>query len=369
MSKYRPLQFAIFALLAILAATNLQAQSTSAPTAYSVTEVNSLFGPSVNVTIYRNGSKALIDSRRPPGDGSPQGSHTRTLYDLQTHSSYTWDLSSPGAACGTGTFSGDWGDPFAMSSEFAADAAKQNAKEVGTETINGIATRVLEATAPTAKMKVWLDPKSGLIIRAQMTPPNGQPQTIIDVKQFSLAAPPASVFTLAASCAAAAKAPRAPTRADQIHAATGDDPGNYDDAITNPPSANSCTVVFRAVQAGTMAPLTAFQAGLDLTYDQDHPASYTIGVGDRLGHSTFAGGALHEVTAQMRNGVLRIPNAPKIFYLDIEFGGGSGSTSGYIHRGCVGPQTVLLLVIKNPAKLIDGTDWLWVKSGKYATAP
>jgi hypothetical protein len=26
---------------------------------------------------------------------------------------------------------------------------------------------------------------------------------------------------------------------------------------------------------------------------------------------------------------------------------------------------VLLLVIKNLAQLGDGTDWLWVKSGKY----
>jgi len=368
MLRYRPVaQFAIAALLAILAVTSLQAQSTSTPTAYSVTEVNSLFGPTVNVTIYRNGSKAVIDSSVPPSPASPKGVHSRTLYNLENHTSLGWDLINPSVACGAGTYSGDWGDPFVMSSEFTADAVKQNAKQVGTETINGFATKVLEATAPTAKMKVWLDAKTGLIIRAQMTPPNGPTQTIIDVKQFSLAAPSASVFAVPASCAAAAKAPAPPTRADQIHAATGDDSGNYEDAIMNPPSANSCTVVFRAVQAGTMAPLTAFQAGLDLTYYQDHPASYTIGVGDRLGHSTFAGGALHEVTTQMRNGVLRIPNAPKIFYLDIEFGGGSGSTSGYIHRGCVGPQTVLLLVIKNPAKLSDGADWLWVKSGKFAT--
>jgi hypothetical protein len=25
-------------------------------------------------------------------------------------------------------------------------------------------------------------------------------------------------------------------------------------------------------------------------------------------------------------------------------------------------------VLKNPAKLMDGSDWLWVKSGKYAAA-
>jgi hypothetical protein len=30
---------------------------------------------------------------------------------------------------------------------------------------------------------------------------------------------------------------------------------------------------------------------------------------------------------------------------------------------------VLLYVVKNPAKIHDRGDWLWVKSGKYATAP
>jgi len=37
-----------------------------------------------------------------------------------------------------------------------------------------------------------------------------------------------------------------------------------------------------------------------------------------------------------------------------------------IYRHCFAPQTVLLYVVKNPAKLSDGGDWLYVKSGKYA---
>ena len=40
--------------------------------------------------------------------------------------------------------------------------------------------------------------------------------------------------------------------------------------------------------------------------------------------------------------------------------------SALIYRNCIAPQTVLLLVVKNPAKVTDGADWLWAKSGKFA---
>jgi hypothetical protein len=47
----------------------------------------------------------------------------------------------------------------------------------------------------------------------------------------------------------------------------------------------------------------------------------------------------------------------------------NGSSSGLVYRHCFAPQTVPLMVVKNPAKISDGADLLWVKSGKYAKAP
>jgi hypothetical protein len=70
----------------------------------------------------------------------------------------------------------------------------------------------------------------------------------------------------------------------------------------------------------------------------------------------------------MRNGVLRIDGAPDHFDLETAFGNG-GSGSALIYKQCFAPQTMLLYVIKNPDKLSDGGEFLWVKSGKYAAVP
>jgi hypothetical protein len=40
-----------------------------------------------------------------------------------------------------------------------------------------------------------------------------------------------------------------------------------------------------------------------------------------------------------------------------------------LYRKCAGSQTVLLFVAKNPDKVSDGADWMWVKAGKLATVP
>jgi hypothetical protein len=82
--------------------------------------------------------------------------------------------------------------------------------------------------------------------------------------------------------------------------------------------------------------------------------------------ATFAGGGLHEVTSQLRNGVLRIENVSPMLYLELAFGK-AGTPSAAVYRQCFAPQTVLLLVVKNPDKISVGAEWLWVKSGKYAT--
>lgn len=80
--------------------------------------------------------------------------------------------------------------------------------------------------------------------------------------------------------------------------------------------------------------------------------------------SSFKGGGLHEIPPQA-NGYYRIDNVPAYFQLWTARGS-SGDTSGLVYRQCAGPQTVLLYVVKNPARFSGGGDWLWVKSGKYA---
>src|ERR1019366_3916555 len=98
--------------------------------------------------------------------------------------------------------------------------------------------------------------------------------------------------------------------------------------------------------------------------DLNHPTSYQMGSGPG-GRATFSGGGLKEVTSQLRNGVLRIDDAPEQFDMEMGFSSG-GFTSALIHRQCFGPQTVLLHVV-NPDNTGDGTNWwVWVKSGKYA---
>ncbi len=348
--------------------SGLRSQTANLPTRYTVTENNAMFGSTITMTIYRNGSKALIDSHSGVDWTGSKPMHIHALYDLNTQQTLTWDLVDSSIPCGSSTFSGSWGDPFADSASLLDDVYKQNPIQVGTETVHGMTAKVLEADDSTGKTKVWVDTRTGLLLKARLTPPGGAPRTLIEVTEVSYSAPPASLFTVPANCAAAAAAPRVPTEAESIAAITGGNAQDYVKAIYGPGSQSVCSMLFRVVKAGSMEPIAnGYQVGVDLNVATEPTPSYKIGVGTN-GHSTFSGGGLHEVTSQIRNGVLRIDNIPAQFELDAEFGS-AGSSSANIYRQCFAPQTVLLYVIKNPANLSEGGEFLWVKSGKYATIP
>jgi hypothetical protein len=118
-----------------------------------------------------------------------------------------------------------------------------------------------------------------------------------------------------------------------------------------------------------MEPITGgFQIGIDKQFDPEHPASYSTPAGTVPGRVTFAGGHIHEETGAIRNGVLRMENAPESFWAEFNFGKAGGG-AGPIFRQCFGPETVLLMVVRNPANIGQGVDWLWVKSGKLAKLP
>ena len=353
--RYSLVGIAGLVLVAVFASLHLQAQNSAGPEAYTVTQVMSMFGPAINQTIYRSGPKVMVDQVSSPT------THTRTLYDLQANTSTSWDVSNASAGCSAGKFSGDWGGPqFAT----AADLAQQNLKDTGAaETINGFATKVVESSTPQGKIKGWWDPKTGLLVKTEMIPPSGPTVVLAEIKHVSWTAPDASVFALPASCAGV-KPP--PTEAEIIAADTGGKPDDFTDATLGPGSAKTCSVAFRIFKAGTMEPVThGFQVGIDTNVDIDHPASYTMGE-HTDGTESFSGGGLHEVTSQVRNGVLHIANPPAHFNLLAHITHGSDNQA-LIYRQCYHPQTVLLMVFSQDAT--KPNHWLWVKSGKYVTAP
>src|ERR1035438_3479981 len=210
-----------FAFLAFVASPELVAQYAKAPDAYSVTEVNNMFMAGMTMEITPDGKRPGVAHSYSPRAGSPKGYHTRTFYDIPAGKSYTQDLLQPGGPCAGANFSGDWGDPFAMTAQINADAAKKPLKELGPGTVNGMAAKVIEVPVegmPTPA-KVWVEAKFGMVLKLDMAMP-GQPQaTLVEIKKVSFAKPAAGALVQPASCVAAGPPP--PTEAEKIAAATG----------------------------------------------------------------------------------------------------------------------------------------------------
>jgi hypothetical protein len=345
-------------LLPLLAAL-LRAQYASAPEAYSVTGINSLMGPAVSMKIYRDGTRAALET-------SGTGFHTYSIYDLAGHTVLSWTPGDSSVECSKGGFGGDWGDPFAMSAELSTQVASQRARQVGSEAVNGFTAKVVEATGPDGtSAKAWVEPKYGLIVKLVMAAKTGEARTMLEIQTLTVGKPPAAVFAPPASCAVAAGAPAPPTAEARIAAETGGNPADYAKAIMPPASANSCDVLLHIVHAGTMDGIFGgVQIAIDRAVDPQHMPHYVMSQAAD-GHMTFSGGGLREVTQQYRDGVLRIDAAPAQFDIEVAFAGSGGSSSALIYRQCYRPETVLLMVVKNPQKASDGVDWLWAKSVKF----
>ncbi len=356
----------VLSTLGTLAFTSVLLSQSPSPTAYTITSALSVPDPGT-MTVYRNGSMALTEVNHPAKpDGTP-ANRTLTLYNLTAKSSFSWDPAATPAACSAGTFSGDWGDPFAMTGELSASIAKGDLKPIGSETLNGIPTKVYAGTTQGSSIKAWLDEKDQLVIRATLSAPGAAPMTMVDVRKVSFAPPPTSLFAVPAGCAGV-KPP--PTEAEVIAAETGDSGANFVNGMYGPGSKNSCSIMLRVVAPKTMAPITRrWQAAIDTTYDVDHPPAYSFGVGND-GTSTFSGGGLHEITSQIQNDMLRIDNPPAYFNLSINVvQPGHGAGIGLIYRQCFAPVTMLYYVLKDPNNPGQGGDYLYAKSGKYASVP
>jgi hypothetical protein len=101
----------------------------------------------------------------------------------------------------------------------------------------------------------------------------------------------------------------------------------------------------------------------------NHPPRLEIGLGTD-GRAHFSA---YEVTGQLRDGVLRIPNAPKDFEIYLHMINADGGGQSLIHRECFKPEQVLLATVPatkgKPGDPPVLSHWLWVKSGPLATEP
>jgi len=346
----------------VICATIAGAQAPS-PTIYTITEAGAV--PGGQTIVYRNGSKALMISMM-PAQGTTPAFKTYSLYDIAAGKSWSWNPEDKPIQCGAGTYQGDWGDPFSMTTELQQGIAAGKLKSAGTAVINGITTEIYTGSDSGATEKIWFDKKDDLIIRAEASMPGGQSMTLANVNKVSFAPPPASFLALPPSCAGV-KAP--PTPAELIADETGDDPANYV-GNTGPGSKNSCSVVLRVVSAKTMAPISHIQVVIDTAVFPDNaPPAYTMGVADD-GTTTYSGGHVVEITNRVHNGMVKLGLPPDHFMLGVNVplphhGGGIG----LVYRQCFAPTTVVLDVVKDYGQEDQSQDYLWVKAGKNAASP
>lgn len=306
---------------------------------------------------YRRGNKVIDEL-----SGTTQGHafHNRALFDLETHQILSWSLedSSISTECFKVGFDIWESSPF----DNAYELAEVNAKQVGTETLGGFVAKILEYPLSGGEGRVWIDTKSNLLLRVQKIAADGVSRTTLEVTDVSYHRPPAALFIPPAKCATAVNGPRALTPNERIAEETGSDPRDFQRTLggrlstSDPGLAGPCTVLFRVVHAGSMEPISSgFQVKLDPTATSEHIPSYSGG----------HGGGLHAISSS-GNGIFTIDNAPTEFVLYLTFENEVFPVTGFVPRRCFAPQTVLLYVVTNPAKMSDNPDWLWVKSGKYA---
>lgn len=187
----------ILAAIAAVALCSLAQTQPQEPAAYTVATRISVTSPTTRKT-YRLGSKVLVDVS--DASASSTASPTRTLYDLQSMKSLTWNPGDPSAQCVRATFAPrEWQDPF----EGGADLAMKDVKQTGTETVHGVATVILESDKKPG-FRLWVDPKTGLMWKSEFTAKaSGKTMTYFEVTDVSLTPPPASTFDIPSNCSAA----------------------------------------------------------------------------------------------------------------------------------------------------------------------
>ncbi len=226
----------LFSLLTVISGwglERLQAQG-PAPTAYSIDEDPgfSLMGRTL-VTVSRDGSKEVVDQIIPVGPGRDKEYHGHLVYDFQAHTLYTAVLSDPGTPCGAQTYN----DPAAPAEFDVISGSAALMKEISSpgdkttdlapESLNGMPTRVVSITSSQANGKVWYSQKGGYPVKIVILDKDGKETPIIEVKRINFAKPPASAFTLPASCAGVGVPPPPVVASTNVTALTLEKIANY----------------------------------------------------------------------------------------------------------------------------------------------
>jgi hypothetical protein len=188
-------------------AANLQGQTVKPPAAYSITHLTwiDVSGTPMQqtVTTSSDGARVMNELVMPPNAKMPKGTHTRSLYDLRTHTSMDWAVDDPTLPCTPGTFSGDWGgDPFQwLSQMFGDDLTPFHPRPVGTDVVAGRPVKVTALTTPDGgAAKIWVDTQYGLLLKAGTVDKSGHFEPMLEVTQVSFAAPPAALFDVPPRC-------------------------------------------------------------------------------------------------------------------------------------------------------------------------
>jgi len=178
-------------------------QYQAAPSAYSLTDHNSLAAP-MTETFYRDGDLVMTDVVWAPlvtaWANMPHGEHIRAIYDLAHKTGWSWDPSDASIPC-IRAF-GTWGNPFEWISQlFGDDLSQLHPKQLDTEMVAGRAATVYELTLPThEKVRVWRDQTFGLLLKMATPGKSGTDETQLEVTQFRLEKPSSSVFVPPSRC-------------------------------------------------------------------------------------------------------------------------------------------------------------------------
>jgi len=206
MARYSLPAFLVLIFLSAVTIPRLPGQSPQ-PQAYSVTAVGmgtveSMFtGKESTLKIFRNGPKELIDTAIAPWEANPKGIHSINLFDLQTHKVYMRNVTL-GTCSWMSYVSAEMPnyDPIAASA--SSDFGKLNPDVAKPEVINGIPARVAKVSGPPGQptARVWIAEKGKFIVKVEMTPPDGKPIKMLEVKQVSFTPPLESYFTMPSNC-------------------------------------------------------------------------------------------------------------------------------------------------------------------------
>jgi hypothetical protein len=95
-------------------------------------------------------------------------------------------------------------DPISSATELNQQMASDHppGKLGNPETVNGIATKTVEATSPDGKTKMWISDRGGYLfpVKVVIIGADGKEQSYLEMKQLSFAKPAASVFTAPSGC-------------------------------------------------------------------------------------------------------------------------------------------------------------------------